>query len=66
MEDRIVDAFFIVGVLTILVLKLMNIITIPWLWLTAIIWIPFSIGIVLAIILLILFIIENKIHKEKK
>lgn len=65
-EDRIVDIFLVVAVISVIILKITNVITISWLWLLAPIWIPFSIGIVLAIILLILFIIECKIYKEKK
>ena len=64
-EDRAADAILILIVVTIIVLKCCNIIQVSWLWLTAIIWIPFSAGCLLAIFLVLMFIIESYIDKRR-
>lgn len=67
-EDRIVDIGIIIGLITIIVLKITNVITIPWIWLLCPIWGLLGIGIVFAILMTLLCIISthwNK-HKEKK
>ena len=62
--DRIADFFVIGAVITIIVLKIIGIITIPWIWLLAPIWIPLGIGCIGAMIIGTMFIIECK--KEKR
>jgi hypothetical protein len=65
-EDRIVDIFIIGIIITILVLKLTNVITISWIWLLSPIWILFGIGFVLAIILTLICLLQEYIHKKEK
>ena len=62
--DRIADIIICLAVITIIVLKICGIITISWLWLLAPLWIPFGIGIVMAIIFIILYLIESYIKGE--
>ena len=64
-EDRLADAMIILIIITIIALKLCNIITVSWLWLTAIIWIPLAAGLILAIFLLIMFIIESFLEQRR-
>ena len=62
--DRIVDAVICLAVITVIVLKICGVITISWLWLLAPLWIPFGIGVVMAIIFVILYLIESYIKGE--
>ena len=57
-EDRIVDIFLIIAAITVIILKITNVIKISWLWLTSIIWIPFALGLVLTFVLIIWYEIE--------
>lgn len=65
-EDRVAECFLIVLLLSVIVLKLTNIIQIPWVWLLCPIWLAFGLGLVLAIVFTILYIYEILFHKEKK
>jgi TRAP-type C4-dicarboxylate transport system permease small subunit len=65
-EDRCIDIFIILCVVAVIVLKITGVITIPWLWISAIIWIPFLIGCIIAIGIILLAIIENAIEKIKE
>ena len=65
-EDRCIDIFIILCVVAVIVLKITGVITIPWLWISAIIWIPFLIGCIIAIGIVLLAIIENAIEKIKE
>ena len=65
-EDRCIDILIILCVVAVIVLKITGVITIPWLWISAIIWIPFLIGCILAIGIILLAIIENAIEKIKE
>lgn len=62
--DRIVDAVICLAVITVIVLKICGVITISWLWLLAPLWIPFGIGVVMAIIFVILYLIESYVKGE--
>lgn len=64
-DDRIVDFFIIGAIITVIILKLTNVITISWLWLLSPIWIPFGIGCVFAFVFLIVVIIEFYIDKKE-
>lgn len=64
--DRIVDIVICGGVLTIIILKLTNVITIPWLWLLSPLWILVGFGVILAIILTIMCLISTHINKGEK
>lgn len=67
-DDRIADVLLILIFLTIVVLKCVDVIKLSWLELSAIIWVPFLIGIALSIFMLVWFgisVIREKI-KEKK
>jgi len=68
--DRVVDGFFIALILLVIGLKLNGTITISWLWLLSPIWIPFSVGLVLAFIVLVCYTITIIINifkiKENK
>ena len=65
-EDKYIDIFIILCVVTVVVLKLTGVITWSWLWLTAIIWVPFLIGCVIATGIILLAIIQNTIEKIKE
>ncbi len=65
-EDRIADITLIILLLSVIILKLTNVIQIPWIWLLCPIWLAFGLGLVLAIIFIILYIYEILFHKEKK
>lgn len=62
-DDKIVDFFIIGAIITVIILKLTNVITISWLWLLSPIWIPFGVGCVFAFVFLIVVIIEHYINK---
>jgi len=67
-EDRVADIFLMVAAITVIILKITNVIKISWLWLTSIIWIPFTLGIVLCFGLFFFYLgimLIDKI-KEKK
>lgn len=65
-EDRIADIFLIIAAITVIILKITNIIKISWLWLTSIIWIPFALGLVLTFVLIIWYEIEVIIDKIRR
>lgn len=62
-EDRITDILIIGIIITVIVLKITNVITISWLWLLSPIWILFGIGCALAFVFLIIVAIEHYINK---
>jgi membrane-bound metal-dependent hydrolase YbcI (DUF457 family) len=64
-EDRIVDFFIIGAVITVIVLKITNVIKISWLWLLSPIWIPFGVGCIFAFVFLIVVLIEIYIDKKE-
>ena len=65
MEDRIADIGLTMIFVTIIILKITNVIAIPWIWLLSPIWILFLIGCVLAVILTIMCIIDIKGDKKE-
>lgn len=65
-EDRLADIFIIGVIVTILVLKLTNVITIPWIWLLSPIWILFGIGFIFAIAVTLICLLQEYIHKKEK
>ena len=65
-EDRIVDIFIIFGAIAIIVLKITNIITIPWLWLLSPIWMLMGLGVILCILTTIMYIIHDITYKRRK
>ena len=65
-EDRIVDGVLICGIITIIILRICNVITWPWKWILAPIWIPLGIGVILALIfaiVIIIYCIKEKINE---
>jgi len=65
-EDRIVDGILICGIITIIILRICNVITWPWKWILAPIWIPLGIGVILALIfaiVIIIYCIKEKINE---
>ena len=68
--DKCADIFILLVVLTVIGLKISGIITIPWVWLLAPIWVTFLVGLVIACIVLLLFLgacVIDKIEiKENK
>ena len=64
-EDRIADVLIIIAIITVIVLKLCNVITISWLWLTSIVWIPFLVGVGFAAFIMIWFIVSIIYDKIK-
>lgn len=65
-SDRIVDIFIITTAIAILVARIVGWITWPWIWITAIIWIPFAIGLALLVSLICILIIIAAINKIKE
>jgi len=67
-EDKVVDIFFIIAAIVIVILKLTNVITISWLWLLSPLWIMAGLGFIVCIIITIMFIIHSIRYdiKEKK
>lgn len=65
-EDRVVDIFFIIAAIVLVILKLTNIITISWLWLLSPLWIMAGLGIIICIIITIMFIFHNFTYKKEK
>lgn len=65
-EDRIVDIFIIGAIITVIVLKITNVITIPWIWLLSPIWILFGMGLGFAIIITFGCLLDEYIHKRRK
>jgi len=65
-EDKIVDIFIIGVIVTVIVLKITNVIKISWLWLLSPIWILFGAGLVFAIGLTIICLIDECINKRRK
>lgn len=63
--DRIADVVFILAIITIIVLKITNVITISWFWLTTILWIPLLIGCILALVLGLFFYFTILIDKRR-
>ena len=54
--DKCADIFIFLADLTVIGLKIGGIITIPWVWLLAPIWVTFLVGLVIACIVLLLFL----------
>lgn len=65
-SDKIVDIFIITAAIAILVARIAGWITWPWIWITAIIWIPFAIGLALLVSLIFILIIIAAINKIKE
>ena len=67
-EDRIADIFIIGVVITVIILKIVNIITIPWVWLLCPIWGLMGVGVVFAIIIIISYYANSwwKSFKRRK
>ena len=61
--DRFVDIGLIICIITIIVLKVVGVITIPWVWLLSPIWFPLAGGIVLALALILFLLIERIVKK---
>ena len=64
-EDRIVDVVAALAILAIPILRILNIITIPWVWILAPLWLGLGVGTILAIIFIILFVIKGKEIKNE-
>ena len=65
-SDKMADIFIVTVIIAILIAKIVGWITWPWIWITAIIWIPFAIGLVLFILLICILIITTIINKIKE
>lgn len=65
-ENRIADIFIVGVIITILVLKLTNVITVPWVWLLSPIWILFGIGFIFAFVVTLICLLQEYIHKKEK
>lgn len=64
-EDKIVDILLIGAVLTVIILKIVGVIKISWLWLLSPIWILTGLGVVLAVFVTVLCLIQNYINKKE-
>lgn len=58
-NDRIVDGVLIGSYLTIIILRIFNVITWAWKWILAPIWIPFGIGLFIAVCFLFMLLIMH-------
>lgn len=65
-EDRFIDAIIIGAILTVIALKIAGVITISWLWLLSPFWILSGLGIILAVILTSMCLINTHINKGEK
>lgn len=65
-EDRLADIVVIGAIITVIILKITNVIKISWLWLLSPIWILFGAGIILATGLTIICIVGKFINKKEK
>lgn len=65
-SDKMADIFIVTVIIAILVAKIAGWITWSWIWITAIIWIPFAICLVLFILLMCILIIITTINKIKE
>ena len=66
MEDRIADILIIGAILTAIILKIVGVITLPWIWLLSPLWLLFGVGCILAIAFTLIVIIEQEINKRRK
>lgn len=64
--EKIADYTICIIIIAIIILKLVGVITISWWWLTAIIWVPFLVGMGLVTILMIALAIERTYYKIKE
>jgi len=65
--DRVINWFLIIAAVTVIILKIVGVIKIPWLWLLSPIWIVLGFGILFIIVIVIIFSIEKiKDKKENK
>lgn len=62
-EDRLANGIVIGILATIILFRIFNIITWPWVWLLAPIWIPFGIGVIFAVILLFIILMQKILKK---
>lgn len=65
-EDRLADILVIGAIITVIILKITNVIKISWLWLLSPIWILLCAGIILAIGLTLICLIEELVNKKEK
>ena len=64
-HDRIADIVIIGSIITVIVLKITNVITVPWIWLLSPIWMLFGVGCIFGFIFLIILAVENYINKKE-
>jgi len=64
--EKIADYTVCIIIIAIIILKLVGVITISWWWLTAIIWVPFLVGMGLVTVLMIALAIERTYYKIKE
>lgn len=64
--DRIADVLIIIAFITIVILRIIGIITWPWIWILAPIWGLLGIGFIGAIIFLIIYNINNYIQNKRR
>lgn len=66
MVDRIVNCAIAIAIVAVIVLKIVGVITIPWIWLLSPIWILLGLGIILGLVLGIWCLIDNYKYEKKK
>jgi hypothetical protein len=64
--DKFVNALFIIGIITIIVLKIVGVITISWIWLLFPIWGLFLLALAAAIIITLWCLISNYFYNKEK
>lgn len=65
-DETLIDIIITLAAIVIVLLKVFGIITIPWIWFLAPLWIPFALGILLAIFLVTWCLIDNYKYEKKK
>lgn len=64
-EDAIVDVFLMIGIIGVFVLKITNVITIPWVWLLSPLWIIGGAIVLLMIVITIIYLLEESVRRKK-
>ena len=64
--DKVADCIIICAVITVIILKITNVIKISWLWLLSPIWIALAMGIILAIILFSIGFIKVTLENKRR
>jgi len=65
-EDRLADIIIICAIITVIILKITNVIKISWFWLLSPIWILGGMGVIFAIMITLAYLFRKYINKKEK